>query len=102
MTNRIAIAVRVSLVTMMCAGAAMIAGVIIFAVGTGFSNPKPMLSYVTLIVLPFLATAVPTKLMSGYVSRASNGAFHAGPMVLGAAAGSFVGLFMGLNLSGSV
>jgi len=86
-------------VGMLFAGGASIVGFIVFALGTGFSNPKPVLSYITLTALPFFAIAAPTKVLSGYVSRASNGAFHAGPMVLGGAAASLVGLVVSLNFN---
>ena len=98
MSDRIRIAFFVWLVTLAFVGVATFAGFIIFLLGTGFANPKPVLSYVTLTVLPFLATAFPTKVLSAYVSRASNGASHAGPMVLGLAAGFVAGSAVGLAL----
>ena len=102
MANRITIAIRVWLVAMLFAGIATIVGFIAAFLGTGFHSPNPPLAYITLTVLPFLATATPTKLLSGYVSRASNGAFHAGPMVMFSAAGCLIALLVGLNLNAGI
>ena len=98
MPNRFAIAIRVWLAGIVFAGAAAIAGFVIFAVGTGFANPDNTLSYITLTVLPFLATAGAAQATAAYVTRASNGAFHSGPMVLGLIAGFIVGAIVGFTI----
>ena len=85
--KRLTIAFNVWMVAALCVGVVTFVGFIIVLVGTGFHSPNPPLAYITLTVLPFLATATPTKLMSGYVARESKGACHAGPIVLGVAAG---------------
>ena len=89
--------IKVWLVGMLFAGIATVVGFIAFLFGTGFHSQNAPLAYITLTALPFLATAAPTKLLSGHVARASNGAFHAGPMVLGLVAGFVLGAAVGLE-----
>jgi hypothetical protein len=100
--NRVTIAITVWLVTMLFVAVVSIVGFVVFLVGTGFANPNTVLSYITLTTLPFIAIAGPTQVLSGYVSRASNGKFHAGPMVIGAVAASLVALAVGFGIGADV
>jgi len=93
--KRVAIAVNVWLVAIPFAGAAAVAVFIELLLTTGFGSSGgrfgAIAAITTITVATFLATAAPTKLVSGYVARTSNGAFHAGPIVVGVAAGFLAG-----------
>ena len=92
MSDRISIAIQVWLVGILFAGVATVmlfAGIMFFSLSHAYGGgPLP---WINDALWPFLAGAAATKVMSGYVSRRSNGAFHAGPMVVGVGVGFLAG-----------
>jgi len=101
MPDRVKIALRVWAVTMAIVTVAAIVDFIVAAFSTGFHSPNPPVTYISLTVLPFIALAAPATLLSGYVSRASNGSFHAGSMILAMLPGFVAGAAIGLGLGGT-
>ena len=103
MSARIRIARAVWLATLLLAipAAGVMFLIVVSTVNLSGHGQVSRAPFLVVALVPAIVAALATKLTSSYVSRTSNGTTHAGPVVLGCAAGFLFGWWLGSSAGGA-